>query len=414
MKLQAGNNSFFLPSFNFSFILSDAFNLGDGPVFNYGKIRASWAEVGNDAPIYSLDNYFVAIQGGVSGQTSFATRRTIGNKNLGPETTQSVEFGTDLRFFNNKLSFDLAYYRSKSIGQIVSVPVAYSSGYDHILLNAGVITNNGFEAQVGITPLNKNKIVWDILVKFTKIKNMVEELPEGIPLLDFETTGVSSTRSVAIEGQPYGVLYGTRYLRNEAGDIVVGNNGYPMIDVLPGIVGDPNPDYMLGIRNSFSYKGFNMSFLFDIRQGGDVYNGTRNVMNSMGTSKYTENRDEDYVFPGVNVDTGKPNTVVIKRKQPFYAAQGGLAGLSEAAIEDGSFVRLRELSFSYNVPSKLLAKGPVKAINMGINFRNLLLWTQYSGIDPETNLSGVSNSLGRDYFNMPNTRGTEFSLQLSF
>jgi hypothetical protein len=114
------------------------------------------------------------------------------------------------------------------------------------------------------------------------------------------------------------------------------------------------------------------------------------------------------------VNTGEPNTVVVKRKQPFYAAQGGLAGLSEAGIEDGSFVRLRELSFSYNVPSKLLAKGPVKAINMGINFRNLLLWTKYSGIDPETNLSGVSNSLGRDYFNMPNTLGTEFSLQLSF
>jgi len=412
--LAEGNNSFFYPSFNLSFIFSDAFHLSEGSFFNYGKIRASWAEVGNDAPIYSLDNYFVAIQGGVSGQTSFATRRTIGNKNLEPETTKSTEIGTDLRFFNNKLSLDLAYYWSKSIGQIVSVPVAYSSGYDHILLNAGVITNNGFEAQVGATPVSTGGFIWDINFNFTKNKNMVEELPEGIPLLEFETTGVSSTRSVAIEGQPYGVIYGTRYLRNEAGEILVGNNGYPQVDVISGVVGDPNPDFMLGIRNTLSYKGFDFSFLFDIRQGGQIYNGTKNVMNSLGTSKVTENRDEDYIFPGVNVNTGKPNTVKVKRNQAYYSAQGGLAGLSEAAMEDGSYVRLREVSLSWNVPSKSLAKGPVKAINMGINFRNLLLWSKYSGIDPETNLSGVSNSLGRDYFNMPNTRGTEFSLQLSF
>jgi hypothetical protein len=309
---------------------------------------------------------------------------------------------------------DLAYYWSKSIGQIVSVPVAYSSGYDHILLNAGVITNNGFEAQVGATLVSTGGFNWDISLNFTKNKNMVEELPEGIPLLEFETTGVSSTRSVAIEGQPYGVIYGTRYLRNEAGEILVGNNGYPQVDVISGVVGDPNPDFMLGIRNTLSYKGFDFSFLFDIRQGGQVYNGTKNVMNSLGTSKVTENRDEDYIFPGVNVNTGEPNNVKVKRNQAYYSAQGGLAGLSEAAMEDGSYVRLREVSLSWNVPSKSLANGPVKAINMGVNFRNLLLWTKYSGIDPETNLSGVSNSIGRDYFNMPNTQGAEFSLQVSF
>jgi hypothetical protein len=179
------------------------------------------------------------------------------------------------------------------------------------------------------------------------------------------------------------------------------------------VVGDPNPDFMMGIRNTFTYKGFELTFLFDIRQGGDVYNGTKNVMNSLGTSKQTENRDEDYIFPGVNATTGLPNTVVVKRNAAYYGAQGGLAGLSEAAIEDGSYVRLRELGFSYNMPSKMLSKTPFKGISLGINSRNVLLWTKYSGIDPETNLSGVSNSLGRDYFNMPNTRGFEFSLQLT-
>jgi len=412
--LSKGNNSFFYPSVNASFIFSDAFGLDQGKFFNYGKIRASWAEVGNDAPIYSLQNYYSAILGGISGQTSFATERTIGNVDLKPETTRSSEVGLDLRFLGNKLGVDLAVYQSKSIGQIVSVPVAYATGFDHMLMNAGEITNTGIEAQISVTPVDRKGFVWDMMFNFTHNKNMVVDLPEGVPLLDFETTGISSTRSVAIEGQPYGVLYGTRYLRNEAGQIIISNNGYPLVDVLPGVIGDPNPDFMLGIRNTFNYKGFQLTFLFDIKQGGDVYNGTKNVMYSMGTSKITENRDEDFVFPGVNVNTGEPNTVVIKRNRDYYASQGGLAGLSEAAIEDGSYVRLRELGFTYSMPAKWLSKTLFKGIDLGINSRNLLLWTKYSGIDPETNLSGVSNSLGRDYFNMPNTKSVEFSVQLSF
>lgn len=411
--LAKGNNSFFYPSFNASFIFTEALGLSKNKFLNFGKIRASWAEVGNDAPIYSLRNYYSAITGGVSGQTAFATNRTIGNQNLKPETTRSSEIGVELKLLNGKVGVDLAYYESRSIGQIVSVPVAYASGYDHIILNAGVISNKGLEAQISVTPVDHNGFLWETLFNFSKNKNMVVSLPEGIPLLDFETTGVSSTRSVAIAGQPYGVLYGTRYLRNEAGQILIGNNGYPQIDVLPGIIGDPNPDFLLGIRNTFNYKGLMLTLLIDIKQGGDVYNGTKNVMCSLGTSKITENRDEDYIFPGVNAATGLPNTVVIKRKASYYSSQGGLAGLSEAAIEDGSYVRLRELGISYNMPSKWISKTPFKGINLGINSRNLLLWTKYSGIDPETNLSGVSNSLGRDYFNMPNTKSAEFSLQIS-
>ncbi len=411
--LAKGSNSFFYPSFSGSFIFSDAFGWNKGKIFNFGKFRASWAEVGNDAPIYSLQNYYAAITGGIGGQTVFATQRTIGNKNLKPETTRSSEIGFDLRFYNNRIGVDLAYYESKSIGQIVSVPVPYSSGYEAIVMNAGTITNKGLEAQISVTPVDRNGFLWEMMFNFTRNRNMVVELPDGVPMFSFETTGVSSTQSVAIEGQPYGVLYGTKYLRNEAGRIMVRNDGYPSKDPLNGIIGDPNPDFMLGIRNTLSYKGLNFTALIDIKQGGVVYNGTKNVMSSLGTGKITENRNEDFIFPGVNENTGLPNEVVVKRDKKYYDSQGGLAGLSEAAIEDGSYVRLRELGISYSMPSKLISKTPFKGINLGINSRNLFLWTKYTGIDPETNLSGVSNSLGRDYFNMPNTKSVEFSLQLS-
>ena len=412
--LAKGNNSFFYPSVNASFIFSEAFNIKNNSFFNYGKFRASWAQVGNDAPLYSLQNYYTSITGGVSGQTAFATQRTIGNNSLQPETTRSSEIGVDLRFFQNRLGLDLAYYQSKSIGQIVEVPVAYSSGYDHMILNAGVLSNKGIEAQLFVTPVNKSSFRWDIMLNFTKNRNMVDELPEGIPLLDFETTGVSSTRSVAIEGQAYGVIYGTRYLRDDQNQILVGDNGYALIDVIPGIVGDPNYDYLLGITNTFTIKGFTLNALLDIKQGGEMYNGTKNVMNNLGTHKVTENREEDYIVPGVNVNTGLPNDVVIKRDREYYTAQGGLAGLSEAAIEDASFVRLREVSVTYGFPQKWFAGSVVSRVDIGISGRNLLLFTDYSGIDPETNLSGTSNSLGRDYFNMPNTRGFTFNLQVSF
>ncbi|MHC1704155.1 MAG: SusC/RagA family TonB-linked outer membrane protein [Tenuifilaceae bacterium] len=412
--LAKGQNSFFYPSFNASFIFTEAFNIKKNSFFNYGKVRASWAQVGNDADPYSLDDYYSAISGGINGQTSFATQRTIGNKNIKPETTKSTEIGFDLRFFENKLGFDIAYYESKSIGQIINVPVAYSTGFDHMVLNSGVITNKGFEIQLFMTPLKTNDFTWDFMANFARNKNMVEDLPDGVPLLPLATTGVSSTQSVAIKGQPYGALYGTRYLRNEKGEILVKDNGYPLIDVISGVVGDPNPNFTLGLRNTFSYKGFNLTALIDIKEGGDVYNGTKNVMKSLGTHKETENRDEDYVFPGVNVNTGLPNTTVVKRNAAFYSSQGGLAGLSEAAIEDGSFIRLREVGLSYRLPSKWLAKSPMKSLNIGLSGRNLLLFTKYSGIDPETNLSGAANSLGRDYFNMPNTKGFEFNIQATF
>ncbi len=412
--LAKGNNSFFYPSVNVSFIFSEVFNIERNSFFNYGKIRASWAQVGNDAPLYSLQNYYTSITGGVSGQTAFATQRTIGNNSLQPETTKSSEIGVDLRFLQNRLGLDIAYYQSKSIGQIVEVPVAYSSGYDHMIMNAGVISNKGVEAQLFITPVRKSSFKWDIMVNFTKNNNMVDELPEGIPLLDFETTGVSSTRSVAIEGQPYGVIYGTRYLRNDQNQILVGDNGYALIDVIPGIVGDPNYDYLLGITNTFTIKGITLNALLDIKQGGVMYNGTKNVMNNLGTHKGTENREEDYIVPGINANTGLPNDVVIKRDRSYYTAQGGLAGLSEAAIEDASFVRLREVSITYSFPEKWFTGSIVSRVDIGLSGRNLLLYTDYSGIDPETNLSGTSNSLGRDYFNMPNTKGFTFNLQVSF
>jgi TonB-linked SusC/RagA family outer membrane protein len=413
--LPANKNSFFYPSVNLSFIFTDAFNIKDKlTFFDFGKARVSWAQVGNDAGLYALENYYTSINGGIQGQVAYATQTSIGNKKIKPEKTTSVEFGIDLRFFKNKLGIDFAYYDSKSVGQIIRVPVPYSTGFSSMTLNSGIVSNKGVELQLFVTPYEAKDFIWDFSLNFSKNKNIVEDLPDGIPLIEFATTGLSSTRSVGIEGQPFGVLYGGRFLRNENGAVLVGNDGYPLINPVAGIVGDPNPDFTLGFRNTFTFKGLSLTALIDYKQGGDIYNGTRGVMTSLGTHKDTENREEDFIFNGVNVNTGEPNTVVVKRNRDYYSRQGGLAGLSEAYIEDGTYVRLREVSMSYSIPKKWLTVLPVSGLNIGVSGRNLFLKTKYSGIDPETNLSGASNSLGRDYFNMPNTRSYEFSLQFTF
>jgi TonB-linked SusC/RagA family outer membrane protein len=413
--LPVDRNSFFYPSVNLSFIFTEAFNLKDKiSFFDYGKIRVSWAQVGNDAGLYALEDYYSAIDGGIQGQVTYATRTTIGNKKITPEKTSSTELGIDLRFFNNRVGVDFAYYNSKSDGQIISVPVPYSTGFAQMTLNSGIVSNKGIELQLFATPIQSSNFTWDMSLNFAKNNNIVEDLPEGIPLIEFATTGLSSTRSVGIEGQPFGVLYGSRFLRNDNGQILVGDDGYPLINPVAGVVGNPNPDFTLGFRNTFSFKGLNFTALLDYKHGGDIYNGTRGVMTSLGTHKFTENREEDFVFDGVNVNTGLPNTVVVKRNRDYYSRQGGLAGLSEACIEDGTYFRLRELSLSYSLPKSWIKVLPISGLNIGVSGRNLWLVTNYSGIDPETNLSGASNSLGRDYFNMPNTKSYEFSLQITF
>jgi TonB-linked SusC/RagA family outer membrane protein len=411
-SLPPDDNSFFYPSVNLGFIFTEAFKISENlSFFDYGKVRVSWAKVGYDAGPYSLEQYFVGRTGGTQGQMTYATSRTIGSMIIVPEETYSYEGGIDLRFFKNRIGLDLAYYNSKSDGQIIRGDIAVSAGFAEMVMNSGTVTNSGIEAQLYLTPVKAKDFIWDMTVNFAKNKNVVEDLPEGLAYVEFENTGVSSTKSLGFEGAAFGSFYGGIYERNENGDILVGDDGYPL--TTDGVIGDPNPDFTLGIRNTFTYKGIVLTAVVDIKKGGDVYNGTKAVMNSLGTSKETENRDEDFIFDGVNVNTGLPNDVVIKKNSIYYSRQGPMAGLTEAYLEDGSFVRLRELALMYNLPSKWIEKLPVSSLSVGLSGRNLLLFTNYSGIDPETNLSGAANSLGRDYFNMPNTRSYELNLQIT-
>ncbi len=431
------DNSFFYPSVALGFVASEALNLSD----TYVKVRASWGQVGNDAPVYSTISYFAqGFVGGdgfiagtsfpFSGVNAFEQNGTLGNNVLKPELTSTYEFGIDVKLLGGRLGLDVTYYNSETEDQILPVTVSAASGFLSTITNAGLVSNKGIEAVLTGTPYQSGDFSWDATINFTHYKSVVEELAPGID--NIFLAGFTSTSSRAIAGEPFGAIFGAKFQRNDAGQIIIDPaTGFPLQDPNAGIIGDPNPDFTMGIRNTFNYKNFSLSALLDIRQGGDVWNGTAGIANYFGTSKKSADTRTltGVVFNGVlNDDSlddengvqqgGTPNNV-----QADFAneAQGigayryvryGFGGLGESNVQDGSWIRLREVALTYNLPSSIIDKTPFKSASITAVGRNLWLDTAYEGIDPETNLTGASNGFGLDYFNNPNTRGYTFKLRL--
>ncbi|MCX2739621.1 SusC/RagA family TonB-linked outer membrane protein [Pontibacter anaerobius] len=420
--LPTDNQSFFYPSINLGFVFTEAFDL-TGDVFDFGKVRASYAVVGKDAPAYALTTPFASSTWGdgwtngiffpFQGVAGFNQVTQLGNPDIKPEKNKSIEFGVDLRFFDNRLGLDATYYKNNSEDQIIPVSISSASGFLSAVLNSGEIENKGIEAVLRGTPVQTTNFSWDVIVNFTRNQSEVISLYPGVETITLN--GFTSPSSRAIVGEPYGVLFGGRWARNDQGQLLIGNDGFPFPADEDGVIGDPNPDWTAGITNTITWKGLSLSALLDIREGGDIWNGTIGVMNFFGTSKNTENRGETKVFEGVRVDDGTPNTQEVVLDQDWYQANGGGFGaVEEQFVEDGSWVRLRELTLSYNLPATLLEKTPVKAASIAFNARNLWLNTDYSGIDPENNLTGQGNALGLDYFSMPNTEGYGLTLRVTF
>ncbi len=404
---------FFYDSYNLGFVFTEPLDMSTNSIFSYGKVRMSYATVGGDASPYALNTFF-SNTAPVKGQTSFLQQSTIGNATLRPEETESIEAGVDLRFFQNRIGLDLTVYRSTTKDQIIEVPVAYSSGFSFAITNAGEIENEGVEVLLRLSPIKRKNFTWDVDLNFSANENTVVALAPGVNDIRFAGSGVTSTSNRAIPGEAFGVIFGTKWLRDEGGNILVDDEGFPLFNPQePGIIGDPNPDWLMGIRNSFQFKGLHLSTLLDIRQGGDIFNGTLGVMKNLGIHESTANREEEMVFEGVYESTGQPNTTPIKLDRNFYS-QFPFAGVSEASIEDGSWIRLREVTISYALPKVWLQQLPAGQLELGVSGRNLLLFTDYSGVDPETNLAGASNSFGRDWFNSPGTRSLSFNLKAQF
>ena len=416
------NNAIFYPSASLGVDLTQAF-LKDVKQLTYWKVRGSYGTVGNDAPIYSTDNYFGpfrfadgwtdGLTAPIKGQNAFVSNGILGNANLRPELTTTIEIGTDLTLFDGRLTFDYTYFTTENKDQILPAQIAATSGFYQTIVNTGIINRWGHELVVTGKVLKlSNGFSWDASVNFTQYRAEVKELFGD---LDRTQAGFNGFVNYAVKGKPFPTFYGTRFQRNAAGQVVVGTDGLPIQAATDGPLGSPIPDWQAGIRNSFSYKGITLSALLDIRQGGKVWNGTKGVTRGFGTSKDTEDRTTTTIFPNSVFADGTPNNVPIALGGQTYNRNYGFTGLDELNIEDGSWVRLREVSLSYAFPTSLLSKTKaIKSASLALTARNLFLSTKYSGIDPETNLTGASNDFGEDYFNMPNTKSYGFNLTVTF
>ena len=419
-------NNFFYPSASASLVFSELMDQTDW--LSFGKLRYSWAKVGippvayatrtvHEQPTYT-DGFTNGLAFPFNGVNGFGLSDTRQGTDLEPETMTGNEVGVNMVFFKNLFDIDLTYYNQTSSQLLGFKPVATSSGFEDNYTNFGEMVNKGYEIALNIRPLrNDSELNWNLGVNWAKNENEVTVLAEGVDEIDVEAT-FGSISSFAIIGSPYGALYGSRWLRNDNGDLVISpTNGLPLKEGEDGIIGDPNPDWSMGISNSLDWKNWNLNFLFDIREGGDIWNGTYARLMQYGRPIETEDRDREYIIPGVLADadgnpTGIANTMEIDARTYFSQYHGDAGGAAEQFVEDGSWVRLRSLGIGYQF--KLGANSPFTGVRVSASARNLWLSTDYRGVDPETSLTGAdSNVQGYDYFNNPGTKSYRFALTFS-
>ena len=427
-SLPSDNNSFQSYSVGGSFVFSELIN--DSSWFDYGKLRGSWGRTGNDAPTFSTETYYNPGSAGGDGfitnnvfplfsSVAFERSSLLGNNKIKPELTTEWEVGAEFKLFNNRLGFDITYYDKVTTDQIIQVSQPATTGYTNRVINAGVISNKGWEVTANITPVRSDNFNWDINVNFTQYENIVEELVEGIePIL---LNGFTSTSSRAVPGESYGAIFGNKWLRDANGNQLVDDDGLAIADPESGVIGDPIPDFTVGLRNTFSYKNITLTALLDIREGGDVWCGTCGIIDYFGVSKTTGDlRNSTYVVDGIRQSDGQPNTTAVAYADPAGGlganrwVRYGFGGVAEDYVFDGSFMKLREVALSYSIPSKLIERTGLSSASITLAGRNLWVNTDYPGIDPETNLTGDSNGIGLDYFNQPMTESYSLALKVSF
>ncbi|MFO7825896.1 MAG: SusC/RagA family TonB-linked outer membrane protein [Cyclobacterium sp.] len=431
--LPKDNNSFFYPSVNLGYVFSE--NLTLPSWITFGKLRASWAQVGKDTDPHILGATYASPSiFPLNGQVGFTRNSVFGDPNLRPEQTTSLEFGLQTAFLDNRANFDVTYYKSNARDQIIPVPISDATGYSSYITNAGEIENSGFEFILGGTPVQNQDFSWNISANLSINNNEIKSIREGIDEIvvgsQFGYVGSTVTMKL-IEGEAYGNIFGSSYQRLGADPdnlfldrrlpVIIGANGFPVRTGTQLILGNAVPKWIGGIRNDFNYKGFELSFLVDFRTGVEQYNQYNNFLSAFGKNEFTEAREDFRVFEGVLAD-GSPNT------QEVWLGQGeGPDGVdygagywrnhyrttSENFVEDASFIKLRNVTLGYNLNPGILEKTPFRTARVSVAANNIILYTPWDGFDPESFSAGAGgNAIGFTGLGFPGVQSVFFNLNL--
>ncbi len=426
--LSETNRSFFYPSLSLSYVYTDMFrNLGTNMPgwLSYGKLRVSYAEVGNDLPAYQLYNTY-GIGKDPNGNTVASRNPVLLDPNVQSELIKSFEIGTELRLFKNRIGLDFSWYKSNATMQLIDLPMDPQSGYSAKKINAGDIQNTGIEIMLDGRILNNpSSLNWNIAVNYSVNDNTVEELAEGVT--KYTLGGFDDVAVLAVVGEKYGEIYGTKFNRVKDpsnanyGQILLNAQGLPTRD--PEIVrlGNQQATGLLGVTNSFEYKGIGLTFLLDARFGGQIFSATQVAMQANGTAAVTApgGARDNFVVDGVvsNGSGGFTKNSIAVSPQAYWraVATANNLGITEANLYDASNVRLRNVQLSYDLPRGFLSKTPIQRAKVGISCNNAwLIKSHVNGIDPESVYATNTNATGFENAGLPTTRTFLVNLTLSF
>jgi TonB-linked SusC/RagA family outer membrane protein len=408
-----------LPSANWSYpywsaslgwIFTETFGLG-GETFSYGKLRASYAKVGSDTSPYQLYATYGSVTPAYGGISMFDYPSRIAPADLKPEQTASLEFGAELKFFNNRLGLDVSYFDMKTRDQIMTVDVSTSTGFTQKAINAGEIETSGFEVALTSEIIKTKDFSWSAALNWTTTTTMVNELAEGITSYVLNTSGWGQSIQ-ARPGEPFGQIYGIAYSRDENGNLLT-EDGYYVADDTPSVCGNTQADWLGSLNNLFRYKKFSANILIDTKWGGDIFSVTKWMGAMAGLTELTVLdgvREFGITLPGIDINTGQPNTVVVDPE----LAYGDWWGKTEPGVVDGTYIKLREISIGYDIR----LKGFVKVLNVGLYGRNLaVLYRDPSNdirIDPEASYGTGTAAVGIEQYTFPAVRTTGFKLRVDF
>ncbi len=443
--MPSGNRSFFYPSVSLGWVFTELTPLQGNSVLNFGKVRVSYAGVGQ-AGNYNKPVY---VQGGagsgflndgilfpLGGVTGYKPTVTLYDPDLIPQNTQTMEYGIELKLFNDRIGLDYTYSDQVAEDQIFPVPLAQSTGFAEYVTNAGKMTSKAHELVLYLTPVKLSNFQWDFFANFTKVKNVCVELAPGVT--NIALGGYVEPNIRASEGDTYPAIYGNQYLRDDQGRILVDEDpdsyyyGMPLIGDF-GKIGDVSPNFILSFTNTFNFfKMLTLGIQLDWKDGGQMYSGSNRLIRLYGAAAETEDRETPYIFGGQTTQDGvtnicpdleavkadgTPNDIVRGGVDDFYAYpdlyNDVFGSMSESNVWETSFVKIRDITLGFNFPKKLIS--PVlQGLSINVFARNILLWTTLPNFDPEASQGMGNMQGGMDYMSLPQTTSFGAGLNIIF
>jgi len=439
-------NSFPKASAAWEFTRAMGITSGQG-LLSYGKMRAGYGQTGREPSPYQVfsgytatgfgDGWTTGLNSNQGGNAALSLSQTKGQDILKPERNTEVEFGVDLGLFDSKADLSVSVYNARSTDVILALPLPPSTGFLSQVQNAAEISNKGVEVALNVRPISNSMVDWTVGMQWSRNRNIVTDL-RGAEQFYLGGGFVSGIKS----GYSHGIILDYDFARcryDEKANVVddvdvnaackaanapegamyLGADGFPLFDPTQRVVGNPQPKWTGALSSSMTlYKNLQISALVDIRRGGDIWNGTKGALYNFGAHKDTEIRGEKRTFgvdwlPGETVGPGKGKAVALTQSSWFTNLGSGFVGPASQFVEDGGFTRLREVSLSYNMDQPFIQRTGFSALNLRLSGRNLWLKTDYTGIDPETNLGGVSSARGNEYFNNPQARSIVITVGLT-